>query len=740
MQVNDINIISKYRIAGELGEGDFGRTYRGENTTSKDSIVAIKMLRPILLGSTQAGNSFLQEAQFLKTLKHPYILSTLDIGIDRQIPYLTTKYMNDGSLQSRLRQVAPRLLPVQEALSILSQVGQALHYAHQHDVIHRDLKPANILFSTTGDALLSDFGIATMLAAGIKRGLAMTTALYMAPEQFRGTFNKETDQYALGCIAYELLTGRPPFSATDFFSLGYKHTMESPIAPTQLNLLLPRSLEQAILKAIAKNPAERHADIAAFLTALGVPLPHIPSFVDAKTSPEVYDRPETPTSLAPKQGYQEETGKMVALTKVFGDTPPTVAVPVKEKDVVLPSANDSSPDASTGSDKKKSWASKHKWLVAVMLLLTLLLISSGALYAISVQHTTTSTSVIVTPANTTLSSTYKISAITDKPDAAQHQVQARLLYSTSSTLTKTVPATGQETTPATYATGTLLISNPQTTPQTLPLHRYITNPDGTIAVTTDTAVTVPAANGNQPGTAKVSAHAVKPGASGNIAAGSINNSCCNGAMNISNPSAFSGGTDAKMDTIVLQNDIDIAAYPLEGSLTRDAQASLNAQIHANEKLVGSISCTPTEYYSNVAGSKATNVTATVLVTCTGEVYDQQGAQAMAASLLKDRVSSSSSNTGSIRAEKVTTSVIQENVVETTETITLLINVKSTPSFFLSTVQKRNLARLIAGKSEKKAQAILLKQIGMNQASFKFVGDNNQTLPTDPNHITITVSS
>jgi len=349
-----------------------------------------------------------------------------------------------------------------------------------------------------------------------------------------------------------------------------------------------------ILKAIAKNPADRHADIPAFLTALGVPLPRIPSFVDAKTSPEVYDRAETPTSLASKQGYQEETGKMVALTKVFGDTPPTVAVPVKEKDVVLPSANDGSPDASTGSNRKKSWASKHKWLVAVMLLLTLLLISSGALYAISVQRTTT-TSIIITPSNTTLSSTYKISAITDKPDAAQHQVQARLLSFTSSTLTNVVPATGQGTTPATYATGTLLVSNPQTTPQTFLPNRYITNTDSTIAVTTDTAVTVPAANGNQPGTAKVSAHAVKPGASGNIAAGSINHSCCNGAMNISNPSAFSGGTDAETNTIVLQSDQYNAAYPLEGSLTRDTQASLNAQIHANEKLVGSISCAPTAH-------------------------------------------------------------------------------------------------------------------------------------------------
>jgi len=737
MQVNDINIISKYRIAGELGESDFGRTYRGEDTTHKDSIVAVKMLRPVLLVSTQIGNSFLQDAQFLKMLKHPYILPTLDIGIDKQLPYLTTKYMTDGSLQSRLGQVAPRPLPVQEAVSILSQVGQALHYAHQQDIIHRDLKPTNILFSAAGDALLSDFGIDAMLAAGTKRGLAMTTALYMAPEQFRGTFNKETDQYALGCIAYELLTGRPPFSATDFFSLGYKHTMEAPIAPTQLNLLLPRSLEQAILKAIAKNPADRHADIAAFLTALGVPLPQTLSPMNARISPEAYDRPETPSSLAHRQGYQEETGKMVALTKVFGDTPPTVAVPIKEKSVALLPADDGSSAASTGSDRKKSWALKHKWLIATMLLLTLLLISSGALYAMSVQRTTTS--VLITPSNTTLSSIYTISAITDKPDATHHQVQARRLSSTSSTFTNTAPATGQETTPPTYATGTLLISNPQTTPQTFPSNRYIPNTDSTIAVITDTAVTVPAANGNQPGTAKVSAHAVKLGASGNIAAGSINY-CCSGAMHISNPSAFSGGTDAMNTTIVLQNDQYNAAYPLEGTLTRDTQSSLNAQIRSNEKLVGSIACTPTVYYSNVAGSKATNVIATVSVTCTGEVYDQQEAQVMAANLLKNSVSSSSSNTSSIRAEKITTAVIQANAVDTTGTITLLIKAKSTPSFLLSTVQKRNLAKLIAGKNEKKAQAILLKQIGMNQAIFKFAGDNNQTLPADPNRITITVSS
>jgi len=160
-------------------------------------------------------------------------------------------------------------LPIEEAITILTQVGQALQYVHEQNVVHRDLKPENILFNAKGEAILADFGIAKMLATiGIRQGTITGTPPYMAPEQFRGTASEEGDQYALGCIAYELFTGRRPFTAPDMVGMMFKHVTEQPIAPRQLNPQLPVHIEQAILTAMAKEREARHVDVAMFIVAL----------------------------------------------------------------------------------------------------------------------------------------------------------------------------------------------------------------------------------------------------------------------------------------------------------------------------------------------------------------------------------------------------------------------------------------------------------------------------------------
>ncbi len=179
---------------------------------------------------------------------------------------MITEFAPMGSLRHYMARLSPNQLPLQQVLTILSQVGQALHYAHQNAIVHRDLKPENILFNVKEEALLADFGIAIeMPATTVKNdAIVIGTPSYMAPEQFEGTVSKLSDQYALGCIAYELVTGQRPFQAHDFFAIAVMHAKETAIPPRQLNTSLPIHIEQAILKAMAKERIQRHADVAAF--------------------------------------------------------------------------------------------------------------------------------------------------------------------------------------------------------------------------------------------------------------------------------------------------------------------------------------------------------------------------------------------------------------------------------------------------------------------------------------------
>src|SRR6266436_2255135 len=250
--------IGNYRLAEKLDCGSFGCVYRAEHLHLKKHTVAIKLLHAHL-ASHQKSDEFLQEAQFLYDLSHPHILPVLDVGIyEKKIPYLVVEYCPNGSLKQYLQRQHPGPLPVEEAVSILTKIGQALHHAHQHDIVHRDLKPANILFNTKGEVVLADFGIAVLLE-GTTFINPYGTPAYMAPEQFQGIVSKKSDQFSLGCISYELVTGQKPFlqSRTD-----------PPIPPSTLNPLVPPHIEKAIMKALSERYTDRYEDIVTFVNAL----------------------------------------------------------------------------------------------------------------------------------------------------------------------------------------------------------------------------------------------------------------------------------------------------------------------------------------------------------------------------------------------------------------------------------------------------------------------------------------
>jgi serine/threonine protein kinase len=263
--------IGNYRLLAEINSGSFGSVYQGKHTIFEDDpMVAIKLLHTALR-STQEHTEFIKEAQVLRKLQHPHILRILDAGIQDGVPYLVTEYAAGGSLRDRLNTSNGKPFSLDEARGILTQIGAALHYAHERRIIHRDLKPENILFNRAGEALLADFGIAVLLASTRTGQVGVSgTPPYMAPEQFEGLASARSDQYSLGCIAYELVTGHRLFTilAPTLEAYWFHHAKVEPVPPTHYQPQIPLQIEQAILTALAKDRTQRHKDVPTFSLAL----------------------------------------------------------------------------------------------------------------------------------------------------------------------------------------------------------------------------------------------------------------------------------------------------------------------------------------------------------------------------------------------------------------------------------------------------------------------------------------
>jgi serine/threonine protein kinase len=392
--INDNVQIGNYRITTEIGSGGYGKVYQGQHAILLERIVAIKLLHSHL-SSPEERERFLAEARVLEHLKHPHILLIFDVGIHEGFPYLVAEYAPNGSLRHRIRKYLPNPLPIEEALTILAQVGEGLSYAHYRNVIHRDLKPENILFNAQDHALLADFGLATTLStASIKQTAIVGTPSYMAPEQFQNSISKEGDQYALGCIAYELFTGRPPFTASDFFAIGFEHLMKDPVPPTQLNPSLPLHIEGAILKAIAKQRADRHADIRAFIRALHTPveadpqisLPTLPgTFTPLRSTSSSYHQPPTPIPPA-----ADQSGIPFHQERAIPFSPSTSARAYHGgRQIENPASMSPPPFVPAGSDDQHSYPGnqrdgKRNWfLIAVACLLVIVSVSSIVAFALS---------------------------------------------------------------------------------------------------------------------------------------------------------------------------------------------------------------------------------------------------------------------------------------------------------------------------------------------------------------------
>ena len=255
--------LGSYRLIRLLGRGGFAEVYLGEHFRLK-SRAAIKVLHAQLSEDDIAR--FLNEAQTIANLEHPNIVHVLDFDITENTPFLVMGYASEGTLRQRYPK-GTRLQP-QVILPYVKQIADALYYAHSEKLIHRDIKPENMLLGRHNQVLLSDFGIALIMQSSHYQSLLNTagTVSYMAPEQIQGKPRPASDQYALGVVIYEWLTGARPFQGS-FTEIATQHVLAPPPPLHEKIPDISPVFEQVVLKTLEKDPHRRFADMQEFASA-----------------------------------------------------------------------------------------------------------------------------------------------------------------------------------------------------------------------------------------------------------------------------------------------------------------------------------------------------------------------------------------------------------------------------------------------------------------------------------------
>ena len=264
-------LAGRYAFERELGRGGMATVYLARDLTH-DRYVAVKVLLPEL-AVTLGMERFLREIDVGTALQHPRIVGVLDSGSADGVLYYVMPFVEGMSLRDRLNK--EKQLPVDETIELTQQVADALAYAHSKGVIHRDIKPENILLDAKGGAMVADFGIARAVSVAggetlTRTGMAVGTPTYMSPEQAMGSrdVTPESDIYSLACVVYELLAGQPPFTGPTAMALLARHSLDNVPSLKIVRGTVPDAVEDAIVRAMAKVPADRFRSATDFAAAM----------------------------------------------------------------------------------------------------------------------------------------------------------------------------------------------------------------------------------------------------------------------------------------------------------------------------------------------------------------------------------------------------------------------------------------------------------------------------------------
>ncbi|MFJ4500664.1 protein kinase [Streptomyces sp. NPDC088864] len=253
----------RYRLTHRLGRGGMAEVFAAEDVRLGRT-VAVKLLRSDLAEDPVSKARFTREAQSVAGLNHHAVVAVYDSGEDtvagQTVPYIVMELVEGRTIRDLL--ISAEAPPPEQALIIVSGVLEALAYSHQHGIVHRDIKPANVIITHSGAVKVMDFGIARALHSGqatmTQTGMVMGTPQYLSPEQALGkAVDHRSDLYATGCLLYELLALRPPFTGETPLSVVYQHVQDTPVPPSNVLDSVPPELDGLVMRSLAKDPDDR---------------------------------------------------------------------------------------------------------------------------------------------------------------------------------------------------------------------------------------------------------------------------------------------------------------------------------------------------------------------------------------------------------------------------------------------------------------------------------------------------
>ena len=361
----------RYRVDELVARGGMATVYRATDTRLERT-VALKVMRPSFAEDPDFVARFTREARAAARLANPHIVKVFDQGQDGRVTYLAMEYVPSRTLRDVLNERGR--LPVNEALTIIEPVLQALAAAHSESVVHRDVKPENVLIGTDGHVFVTDFGLARATNSSstqhMTSGLLLGTVAYLSPEQVKpGVSDERSDVYAAGIVLYEMLTGTPPFTGTEAISVAYRHVNEDVPPPSELAPEISTELDEAVLAATARDPNSRPADAAALLLlmrAVPRPAPAVETPIDLQQTMVV------PVGAAVGAATRHDTA--VSLAPAV-DAPPTVttAPPAPPSDGTPAAAA----DGKALDPERHRKRSRRRGVIALIVVL-LLAIGAGA--------------------------------------------------------------------------------------------------------------------------------------------------------------------------------------------------------------------------------------------------------------------------------------------------------------------------------------------------------------------------